>query len=89
MKRAMGMLLAFTLTAGIFIAIVFEPRVSTDAVATPQPALVYVKKNTSKYHGQECHLLQGVAASDIIAMSRDEAESLGYEPCRNPKCFPR
>jgi hypothetical protein len=88
MKRAMGLLLAVALTAGIAISIFLEPSVSTTSASAAATASVYVKKDGKKYHGQECRLLQRVPASEIIAMSLADADAAGYEPCRNPKCFP-
>jgi hypothetical protein len=86
MKRAMGILLAAALAAGVFIATVVEPRPpATDSAA---PAVVYVtREHGKKFHAQECAGLKRVRGADITSYSRQDAETAGYLACGD--CFRR
>ena len=86
MKRAIGILLAAALAAGVFIATVVEPTPpATDSAA---PAVVYVTgEHGKKFHAQECAGLKRARGADITSLSREDAEAAGYLACGD--CFRR
>ena len=61
-----------------FVLLVFT------APALGQSELVIYKEGTKLYHRAGCPVLQG--ATDIVAMTRAQAESRGYKP--HPDCDP-
>ena len=70
-----------TRTRAVAVALVLT-AVATPAIA--QSELVIYKEGTRLYHRAGCPVLQG--ATDIVAMTRAQAESRGYKP--HPDCDP-